>query len=867
MAIDPRFFEQARSFITETMKSVVPTVNVDGGSAVNALLARGGATITATALQEIEHLLTTRDLTDPEAITEADMDLLLENLLTSRDGGDLAFGFVRLFYNDRVRREFAAGLTATIDDKSLQFLTISDLAFDPQDYFLDADNDRYFINVPFVAEAAGEEFNVDAGDINQLVNDTSGAVYVTNTSAFRNGREAQTNTQALRKAQRSVSTRTPIATDGAVFFMQDLFGAKLRDLLVVGNGDVEMLRDEVHDLGEGSEPRFQIGVDSLDPVTREQQGTPQNLHVGGRTDLYALFDGFNFVQQTVDLFADMTLDTDLPAPVAAGTTVRATIVEGTTGVVPANGKLFLDLGDSGEEVVAYSTRTAVDNDTYDFVLADPTTQPHGTGASTKAVNNNELTVDPDGDITVLPVFQIAEVRLLDPVTFEPVGSALSETEEDSKVPGWYVTRSNPYDQLSARETKTLVIDEKRDSSLYPGNQARSAAGGTTETVSFGGASRTKYTAPTDFTGYQGREITLSGGITTVTRTILQVLSTTEIVVSGSALAASAGDVDFTIASAYADYNEFPVRLSYYTNTELEEAQQFMEQDSRRTLTDDPLVRAFLPVFVDFTMRYRGDGTEAEIRDSVNEVLKSSAGEALGESTGAKFEYSDLINAAYTNGLANYVETPFQVRVRRLQTDGSVRTDYLNPNADTVSELAVRTNPGAANYVDDGEYSDDTNVFESTVYTFVVGDVGRKLQIEDVGLATIINVSGGNAELDVTFTGTVTDVTWSFAALFLETRRPTSVDEFVVPASGRLHLGAFTANSETVDYESVITESETEFTFILKEGQSINLPHAVDEPLRVSTSDYDDDNVIRDGVITDERTYRPFLGTVIIEQLT
>lgn len=866
MAVDPRFYEQARSFITETMKSVVPNANVDGGSGINAILGRGSATISAALLQEIEHVLTTRDLTDPEALSETDMDLLLENLLTARDGGDLAFGFVRLYYADRGIREFGAGLTATTEDKLLNFVTLADLSFFPENYFLDPATGDYFINVPFTAEEAGEDYNVDAGEIVQLVNDQSGAKRVTNIAAFRNGKSAQTNTQALRKAQRAVSTRTPLSRDGTIFFFQSLFGAKLQDLLVVGAGDPEMLRDEVWDMGEGEEPRFQVGVDSLNPVTRAQMGTAQELHVGGRTDVYSLYDSVNFVQKNVDLFADMALDSAITTFVA---TIQATFIPGTTGVVAASGKLIIDLGNTGEETVAYSSvvNAPAGSGSYVFTLVGLTAQTHDPGATVKVVNNNDLTVGPGADIDILPVFQISDVRLLDPVTFEPIGSSLPETTADSKTPGWYVTRTNPYDLLSARETKSIVIDEKTNRA---GNQALNVSAGTTATVVIGGGNRTQYEGPgADFTDYEGREVTLSDGVTTTTRTVLQVLSPpNKIVVSGDPLTPSVGNVNAVIEAAFGDYNQYPVRVSYYTNTEIGEAQDFLDQDSRRILAGDVLSRAFLPVFLDFTMRYRGDGSPDEIRDNINEVLQTSSGDAIGESSGAKFEYSDLINAAYTDGLANYVETPFQVRIRRQQLDGSVTVDYINPDRNTVSNMAMLTGNGITVFSGDGNGSGTGNIFVSNTQTFGAGDIGKKIWIKGIGLATIVALPGPSdeAELDITFESTINNVDWSYPVFFLTARLPAGSQAFAVPESGRLFLGGFTGNQEVVDYSSVIDEGNEQYTFIVAPGHSINLPHPADEPMRVSVADYDDANVITSGVITDERTYRPFLGSVVIEQL-
>lgn len=790
MAIDPRFTDQARAFIVESMKQGLPNANVDGGSGINAVLGRGGATISASLLQEIEHLLTSRKLTDPEAVSEDDMDLLLDNLLTERDEGNYSSGFVRVYYRERTRREFGAGLTATIETSEINFVTIADLVFEPQNYFLDNDRSLYYINVPFIAQEPGEDYNVDVGEINKLVNDTSGALLVTNASAFRNGLKQQTNAQALRLAQRSVSTRTPLPRDGAIYWMQKLFGTKLRDLLVIGNGDAEMLRDEIYDLGTGFSPQFRIGVDGLD-ADGAQQGTSLEIHVGGRTDLYLLFDAVNYVQQHADLFADMTLDNDMATP-ATVTEIFATFVEGTTGTVPNSGKLLIDLGGGGEEVVYYGDReiiTAPDEYRF-FDLAAAPVNTHNASASIKVVNNEELSVGEDGDITILPVFQIAEIRLLDPLTFEPIGDPVPETTSDSREPGWYVSKANAYDILSAKETKSIILDEKRDE---VGNQLLEATGG--DTVDVGDYS--KYTvAGADFTGYQGREIQLTGGVVT-TRTIIRVISATEVFLNGALLGTNAS-VDALVAASYGDYIQYPVRISYYTHTEIAEAQNFLDQSSSRIMSSDSLARAFLPVFLDFTLEYQGDGETLDVRDRVNKMLKTSSGEAIGESEGARFEYSDLVSAAYEDGLANYVVTPFQVRIRRLQSDGTWIVQYVNPGPDTINELAVDT----------------------------------AVAVSDTFIATTL---------------------------------PANVTEFNVPAQGKLYLGGFTTNQEVLEYDSVATSGD-DYVFVLKDGQAAAYVHGVNEPLKVSTLDYVPANVITDGVITNERNYRPFLGQAIIRKL-
>lgn len=852
MPVDARYQEQARAFVVETMKQVLPTLNVDAGSAVNSVMALGAGTIGAVLHQEIDHLLNSRSLSDPDAVSEDDMDLMLANLLVTRDDGDLAFGFVRLYYSSRLARSYARGTTVTTEDGALSFVTLADLAYSTSDYLVDENTGEFFLNIPFSAAEAGEDFNVDVGAITKIKNDGTGALRVTNVSKFANGKSRQTNAEALRTAQRAVSTRTPLSRDGVVYFLESLFGGKLRNLLAVGIGDPEMLRDEVYDMGPSADPRFQIGKDGIG-------GTAQDIHVGGRTDCYLLFDTINYVQQHVDLFADM-----IGGPYTSGqTTLVAAIVTGTGGVVAAAGKLIINVGKADEETLAYSSFTTPDNVNYTFTLVGQTALSHSANTTVKVVNNGVMTVAPDGDVTTLPVFKVSEIRLLDPLTFQPIGSALPETTPDSREPGWYIADSNPFDLLSARETKSIYVDEKRSAQ---GN-APLAGTGTITTVVISGVNYSQLVCGTaDFTGYQGRNLTITAG--SLTRPIIDVVNDTTVILGGTLLTPAVQP--FTIAAGYGDYNQYPVRVSYYTNTEIEEAQQFLDSDSRRTICSDILARTYMPMFLDFVFQYRGDGTTSQVRSALGEVLKTAAGEALGESASASFDFSDLVAAAYADNLANYVKTPFEIRIRRLGVDGETTTRYLNPTPDTYGELAVKTAASVTTYTDGAWTATQSTLTSTPGYTFVAGDVGRRIYIHatnqaDRVAATILSVALGVATIDHVFTTTASAQTWVFSAHFLEAKRPSQVSAFTVPAKGKLYLGGFTVNQEVVEYQSVIANG-SDYTFVLAEGSHIIYQHPVNEPLHTSALDFDPTNVVVDGVITDERTYRPFFGTVVVEKL-
>lgn len=666
-----RFRQQAESFISETIVAEIPSASVDAGSAINNIMVRAGGAIAAGLFQEIDHTLTSRDISDPSAISDVDMDRNLEPLLVERDTGDLSRGFVNLHFSDRRARTIAQGTRATTSDKLLTFVTESDLVFEPSDYLVESGDGSFYLRVPFSAEKPGSEYDVDVGEINTLIGDRLGALYARNQEKFIGGQPAQTNEEFLATARRAVSTRTPLNIDGNILTLQRLFGAKLLDALIIGNGDPEMIRDELYSLG---------GVVGLGP-----NGTPTGVHIGGRTDAYHWYPQINYVEVTVDLTIDLV--TSVSSGIGAAT-LQAQFAAGTTtnNVVPAAGVLVIDLGGAAEETVQYTSFTF--NPTtgvYVFTLAAPTTLTHNAGVGVKVGGSGEVTVGPSAAIRVLPIIKVQSVRLLDPLTLAPIGDPIPEVDANSSQPGWYFDDINPLNYMSAKETRTLKIDEKR---VAPGNAAISKTDGVTTST------RLLSSATTVFTGYQGRDIEITTSAGTVTRVILRVISPTQIEYSAGPedpLPNESG-VDFEVAAGYAEYLQYPVRVSFYTHTEVQEAQNVYDGGRTRVVCSDILSRAFLPIFLDFTLRYRGSGSVDEVRRSILTLIQEAQGSSLGSNQGAKFDVSDIVAAAYEDGKATSVETPFEIKVTRMNMDGTKTIQWVSPSRDTVSDLVIASAP-------------------------------------------------------------------------------------------------------------------------------------------------------------------------------
>jgi len=779
-----RFRAQAESFIRGIIKAEIPGITVDDGSAIDDLVIKSGSVITAALSQEIEHTISSRDISDPEAISEDDMDKNLAGLLVPRPSGARSSGPIHFHFTDRKRRAFNAGHRIASKDRQYIYELTEDVVFEDFDHISNPDDGTFYVRITFTATDESVEYDLDIGQITEMIDNAVGAVYARNPEKFQGGEETPSNTEYLRIAKRGVSTRLPITVDGGTFMLQREFGLKLLDVLCIGNGDPEMLRDELH----------RDGLGQLDLVPT---GTPSGIHIGGRQDIFHWYRRLNYVETTVDLSVDLVASAVVSIGAAS---IQAGFAPGTTTtnvVSLTGGKLVLELGSGNEETVAYASATLNTlTQVYTFVLDGVTTLAHGLDATVKVAGQGRVSVAPGGRITTLPVLRVQSVRTLDPLSLSPVGSPLPQVSPTSREPGWYIADVNKFVHMSAKEEKVIVVDEKRD---VAGNAPLSGVDGVISGSQFSSAT-------TDFTGYQGRVVTMETLNGTISALIAKVISANVFEIGayidtdiGIALANGTG-IEFSVPAGYGDFDQYVIRVGHYTNVEIGEAQKLLDAGRTRVVANNALSRMFYPVFLDFKLRFSGAGTVTTVREQLLRLVQESQGTSFGLSEGARFEVSDIIAAAYENNEADYVETPFEIKITEVNPDGTTAVKWISPGPNTVNDLVV------------------------TAANLVAG-------------ATVVRAQVQAGRPDIT-----------------------------VPDTGKLFLGAFTTNQEVVDYVAHTTQASGVHYFVLAEGQEVAFSHVIGEPLRVSVSDYDPESVITDGVISSDKIHRPYFGVVVVEEI-
>lgn len=215
-----------------------------------------------------------------ESLTEEEANILAENVFYTRDEGDKATGIVRLKFASP--RSVSISLSNVAYSGSLRFVptnpqTISRLTMQSQ-----VSGSYYYMDVSFIAEKAGDEYNVPAGSISS-VDSVTGVVGVEQISDFTSGRSAQTNLELKEAAQQSIVVRNLVTERSILTVLPDQnHYPGIGSLLVTGRMDPAMSRDLVYGPASiGGMPQGIKGGTSPDILVGDK------YHIGGFTDIWA----------------------------------------------------------------------------------------------------------------------------------------------------------------------------------------------------------------------------------------------------------------------------------------------------------------------------------------------------------------------------------------------------------------------------------------------------------------------------------------------------------------------------------------------------------------------------------------------------
>ena len=543
MSLSSRAKDKALNFFAESIAQADPSVRLESGSPVRALLLLPAAMIFAAVFQSME-VLKGLYLSRYESLSDRDVDLLASNVMASRLEGSRSTTTLRVYVSAPV------DLTLRVFPyfSSLEGVEYSPGAntFVPRSSFLvDAATGEFYTSVRVFSTTLGAASFSDAEAITGFSNLPSAVTRVTNPNATTGGRPRESNADFYERI--SINDSTPAQRPGLTAYILNNYES-FSDILIVGPGDDEMERDELWT------------VDGVTP-NMSRQGTPFALH----TDLgtlnfdktfgraYSASGAFDqsMVGRRIAVDGDIEVfriirsvpsanDAVLTGPIMSGSAsakvwgsgprpmaasdcyvwspsveIRSIDIDNRFFISPAfsqsnptkfyytiapgfgynvfgtSGRLVFNQGGVNEAV---ANVTSVGSDiTGNFLQLESAFT--GTFETTDVLSFWDMdTVELGADTA--PMIYLLSVDLLDPSSRQSTGRIPRSNPGNFDEPGWYISATDPAEIFSSRETKKLNIDRKHDLNGFRAYQVSSGTMLSASSARFVGA---------DFTGAEGRE--------------------------------------------------------------------------------------------------------------------------------------------------------------------------------------------------------------------------------------------------------------------------------------------------------------------------------------------------------------------------
>lgn len=331
---------EAETFARQYLRALFPDLDLREGVALNDLVIRPFATLTAMLNKGLNYYFSTNSvsgITD-DSSTEL-VDKLMSNFFLTRLPGSSAVVRTRLFFLTNNRDIFISQNNTFSIDNSVIFKPAVDLLISGSELTYDPDREEYFYDVDLISTSQDSAANIEGGDF--IYHSAVDPYFIQATVLFlvQKAIPVETNTEFLERAKTAVSTRNLINDRSIDSQIRETFNF-ITQVVPIGYGDEEMKRDTIL---------------VQNPYV---SGDQQQLHVGGKVDVYVNSTTTSEIKQyTTDENAEIFLpaDSGLVSRIIYDirrATLEETTAEGLVDTLPADTEIVFTVG-TGEDVNSF----------------------------------------------------------------------------------------------------------------------------------------------------------------------------------------------------------------------------------------------------------------------------------------------------------------------------------------------------------------------------------------------------------------------------------------------------------------------------------------------------------------------------------
>lgn len=227
-------------FIRARLAQSHPELNLEDPEPMADILLKGGEALLDPIVREVRYLQQNQSFANVDILATEEAEALAANQFVEHRKGEFSRGTARVFFSQPRAVTFAASNIVSTTG-GLKFYPTVPQSITAEQMMLNNAGSLYYVDVAYIAEKAGKEYNIAKGLLTSIAG-MSSAVRVTNLARFRSGLPTETPSDLLSRTEKSLSERSINNMRGAFAKMGTTF-SDLLHLQTVGHGDPEMKRD------------------------------------------------------------------------------------------------------------------------------------------------------------------------------------------------------------------------------------------------------------------------------------------------------------------------------------------------------------------------------------------------------------------------------------------------------------------------------------------------------------------------------------------------------------------------------------------------------------------------------------------------
>jgi hypothetical protein len=239
VGIDP-IDESMGVFLLNRLRQARPDLALTEVDELSDLLIDPARILLEPIAREVKLLRLRGDLRNAEQMSDDEADALLYNHFVTREAGNFARGVVRAYFSAPQTISLSQ-LNPAGSRGGLRFFPTRPQQITADQMIFNRDGSEYYFDINYTAERAGDEYNLEAGEIISIAN-LPAATRVTNLRRFRDGLPRESTAALVARAGTAAADKTLTVGRGIIRTLGEAFPA-IQQMTYAGFRDPEMQRD------------------------------------------------------------------------------------------------------------------------------------------------------------------------------------------------------------------------------------------------------------------------------------------------------------------------------------------------------------------------------------------------------------------------------------------------------------------------------------------------------------------------------------------------------------------------------------------------------------------------------------------------